>query len=418
MKRKNRFSLSKSAVACCLIAVSSFTSTGVNAFAADNVVAESVQAVSTDSVKKSDSYDFIVNSKYKNYKDLAKAAKVAGFNFKVPDYAADGYIADSGIDVVDKEDNKTYLSLQFSKTDENKNFSIYSIEITKENPSELFSSLYKDYEGEEVKAKSDISTSEKTMGSIKGQDITITQTYSGKDNEGSVFTSKYFAWEDNGIYYMINYYQHVKYADSEYDSDIIDISEDDTAKIAGSMKSIQDVKNVKYFSDNVFGEDYYGIYDTEDLENGSKILGFTPKFISKVNDKSDIKSAEIRKNNNKFDFIMYYSYEADVKEHDNYFTLYEEKDDSDYNDMKNGKLVLYKFDDECKPSKSEKITINNKEVYKIKEEVPEEHMYAADEYKYVYMWENNGIYYRLENQSQENSFDSDLESVISDIMNK
>ena len=34
------------------------------------------------------------------------------------------------------------------------------------------------------------------------------------------------------------------------------------------------------------------------------------------------------------------------------------------------------------------------------------------------MWEDNGLYYKLDNMSQDKSFDSSLETIINNIMNK
>ena len=87
--------------------------------------------------------------------------------------------------------------------------------------------------------------------------------------------------------------------------------------------------------------------------------------------------------------------------------------------MKNGGLNLYKFDKNYnKISKSEKIQIKNKDVYKIKEAVPEEYQNALGEYKYIYMWEDNGVYYSVESTFPEPSFDSVLENAIGEILDK
>lgn len=115
---------------------------------------------------------------------------------------------------------------------------------------------------------------------------------------------------------------------------------------------------------------------------------------------------------------MDYSYDSGDKENPYFISLDEMKDDSEYNDMRNGNMILYKYDKECKPSKAERISINNKEVYKIKEIVPDELLGDKPEYKYVYMWEDNGLYYKLDNMSQDKSFDSSLETIINNIMNK
>lgn len=419
MIRSNIFSLSKSAVIACLLAVSALTITGVPTYEVKAAnVDNNVQAADTLVKKGSDSNAFIFDSRFKNYKDLAKASRIAGVNFKVPDYTVEGYVADSGIDVIKQKDNTNFLSLRFSKLDENKNFFTYNIEIFKEDPIKLLTeNNVKNYD--ELEVKDDISSQDKVIGSVKGKDITVTETYSEKSEVQSVLNDKYFSWEDNGVYYLFKYSSKADYKDEIYNTDIVNLNENDVEKIVNSMKKPQDISNVKYFSDSIWGEDCYYIYDKEDLENAYKALGFTPKYISNIDDSTEIKEAELIKSDNKKKFSLIYNYKEKDMEYGEYFEFNQTKDASDYNDMKNGGLNLYKFDKNYnKISKSEKIKIKNKDVYKIKEAVPEEYQNALGEYKYIYMWEDNGVYYSVESTFPEPSFDSVLENAIGEILDK
>ena len=123
MIRSNIFSLSKSAVIACLLAVSALTITGVPTYEVKAAnVDNNVQVADTLVTKDSESNSFIFDSIFKVYKDLAKASKISGVDFKVPDYVVDGYVADSGIDVIKQNDNTTFLSLDFQNLMRTKNF--------------------------------------------------------------------------------------------------------------------------------------------------------------------------------------------------------------------------------------------------------------------------------------------------------
>lgn len=407
-KKKNcRLNLSKGAVIGCLIAATAFSSIGVNAFAAESTSQTKQTKVMQDAVRE----EFFIDSDYKNYNDIKKAAKIAGFNFKVPDYAVDGFVADLGIDVYKFSDTENYVSLSFSNQDENDNDLFYYIDIYKGNAKDALEKTYEDFNNEYIVSKSDITSSEKTIGNIKGQDIIVTQARFDPKNpdDKAISVNKFFAWEDDGLSYIINYNSIAKYNNNE--EQYVNVSEDNIDKIINSMKKPEEVTNVKYFSDR----SCINVYDNEDLETASKFLGFTPKFISNIKDKMKITYAKASiHRNNKTVFEMSYN-----TEDDKYFlTIDEMKDDNDYNGIKNGSLNLHILYEDSKPSKSEKLTISNKDVYKIKENLSELYEEDEDEYIYVYMWEDNGIYYKITSYSQDLSFDDKLESVINDILSK
>lgn len=416
MLGKNRFSLSKSALIVCLITVTAFTSSGIGVYASAEDISK-VKTVSSETINNSTVNNLIVDSRIKNYKDLNKAYKISGLKFKVPDYAINGFISDCGIDIVKREDNSEYLTLGFTKSDNNE-FDSYDIQMSNKNLKDFLIEIHKDHEDNDISVKNNIRSSEKTIGSVKGEEIIIEASYKDKSGDGNNIVSKYFSWEDNGVYYLMNYYQHMTSPKGAYDEDITNISEEEVGKIVDSMKNIEDVKNVKYFSDESSDTYYYGVYDNEDLENAAKILEFKPKFISKINDKANISYAEVRKRDNKLTFVMEYNYDSGDKDNPYFISLDEMKDDSEYNDMRNGNLLLYKYDKECKPSKAERISINNKEVYKVKEIVPDDLLGDKPEYKYVYMWEDKGLYYKMDTILEEKEFDNELEYAIKDILNK
>lgn len=191
MRGKNRFSLSKSALIACLVAISAFTSTGIGAYASAKDTSN-VEAVSSETTNNSTANNFLVDSTIKNYKDLNKASRISGLKFKVPDYTINGFVAESGIDIVKREDNSDYLTLGFTKTD-NDEFESYDIQMSNKNLKDFLVELHKDHEDNDISVKNNISSSEKTIGSVKGEEITIEAFYKDKNGDESNMTSKYFS---------------------------------------------------------------------------------------------------------------------------------------------------------------------------------------------------------------------------------
>lgn len=422
MKKGTRFNLSKSAMIGCLIAVSAFSCTGVSAYGAEVMAANtSVDVMAKVDSGNLESDKFIIDSRIKNYTDLDKATRVAGFDFKVPDFLPEGYIADNGIDIIKQKDsNSVYTVLSFSTLNKDKEFSMFDMEIFKDEPMKFIKERYKDSIDDNIEIKHNIKSEEKTIGNIKGEEITIETSFGKKGEVKSETTSRCFVWKDNGVYYLIDFEEKTKFNDSDETDQIVILKENDIMKIAESMKKPSDVRNVKYFSDSLWGEEFFSIYDKEDLKNAEKSLGFTPECITKVDDKVTIHSINVQKNNNKCEFIMAYTYNKSADAKDNiYFEISEMKDDTKYKDIKDKGINAYDFDETyTKLSKAEKITINNKDVYKIKEVVPEDYKTAENEYKFVYMWEKNGLYYKLDSTAQDDKFDKELETLISKVLEK
>ena len=48
----------------------------------------------------------------------------------------------------------------------------------------------------------------------------------------------------------------------------------------------------------------------------------------------------------------------------------------------------------------------------------EKYQNALGEYKYIYMWEDNGVYCSVESTWPDSSFDSALETIVGDILDK
>lgn len=405
MKREriNKVSLSKSAVIACLIAVTAVTSVGVKAYAAENNAGVNSSVTS----ENNEEHKFLIDSKVKCYKDFTKSAKVAGFNFKVPDYLVDGYTADSELTVVKINSSENYVTMSFSNDDEEGLYNYYSIDVFNENPKDAYEKLYKDNDYSTITTTS----TEKTLDNIKGEDITITNT--SKKDSNRIITDKMFAWEDNGIYYAINYNSQIRTKDEV--SQVANLNNDEIIKITNSMKKPEDITNVKYFEKNNDGFDVDLIYDEEDLEKANSTLGFKVNFISDINSEYTLYDAGVEKNEDYKTPILSMFYRGTGSHN---VELIQTKDSTEYNEIKDNKFILYKFDKDCKNSTSEKLTINNKDVYKIKEKSDERYAGASNEYNYIYVWENNGIYYKIDSVCQDSDLDKDLETIIDGVLKK
>lgn len=388
-RKKYRFSLSKSAVIGCLTAISLLTSTGTVAFAADSTNTSSAIQ------KQSISEKLLIDENTKFYHNFDNFIKRAEFNFKVPDYAVPEYSLSKTLEIEKIDNNKNYVKISFKNPQKNS----YEFWADVENIKDSLVRDYKIFKDD----KAIVTSNAKNIGSIQGEDITGIST----DPYGNKVKEKYFAWQNDGIYYSIKYYCDY------YNNILMNLNDDELLKIANSIKNPKETTNINYFKKTTLGNDFdhMYIYYEEDLNEASNILGFKPKLV--INN-------SIRPEHAYLDFSYEDEDDAEKKltfksdyvlDNNFHFELIQSKDSTNYDNIKKEQ---YFFTSEKKKSgmniTTEKLNINNKDVYKAKlDPIPDS---ALNLYSYVYTFEDNGIYYELYKDTPNTSDEAYLEKAV------
>lgn len=321
-----------------------------------------------DNVKVDSAYakaesDIIINSGVKEFFNLDKVKKYLAFDYKVPDYIIDGDIV-KVIRVYNPADGNDKLEIQFCKKDSYTNW--YSIESFKDDPVEVLSKQFKESFGE-----ADATVTDKSIKEIEGKYITITDT-SAKDSTKAE-CDKYFAWQNDNVWYCINY------ANNESGS----ISEDEIYKIASSLKNPDEVAGIKYYIDEENSEyvaPTINIYDKDDLKKAVDVLGYTPKLPLKINDKIKVTDALLESVKDINILLSAYSYDKGALLFiQSKFDVYGYEDIADSGYVEDVQLNS--------KQKADKLSINGRDVFRYKD---------TAENKIVYQWKENGIYYYFE----------------------
>lgn len=354
---------------------------------------------------------FLIDEEIKCYDDINKVKKYAGFDFKLPDYIGNANW-EGGYQLIKLTNTNNALVMYFMGGD-NQDFA-FSLAMFKDDPIQSLEkvleikSAFKPKENDECK----VSEREENYGDIKGKDITLTITTpeytKGKYTiPKSVRTVKYFLWEDNNVYYAIEYNNSIE--ENGHKGSWIDISQDEAGKIANSFKELNDIKNVDYktdFSDNRELSTETGImsiYDKDDLKKAEGILGFNPKMpLNFINNNIVVHGSgvgitgdsDVEKNKINYDLNLFYNYGNKVitfnqSKHDS-FDVYKRIKENGYVDRSADEWSVNK------KISVDKIDIDGKIVYKYMElfKNPEENQSEASTEVY-YKWEENGVYCSL-----------------------
>lgn len=214
----------------------------------------------------------------------------------------------------------------------------------------------------------------------------------GYIREESQDVDKYFAWKNDGLWYSIKYNSILNIKGKESKNEL-DISQDNVEKIVKSIKYLEEIRNVDYYVKGMVSTEcpVMSIYDKEDLEKAKNIIGFNPKFPLKINEDININDATVQ-----------ISVDSDIKnnkinyEIDNFYsnkngsiTFNQGKTSKNYEDIKKNGYFIEDSTEDNKPKqiKTDKLVINNKEVFK----------YIENEYisALTYVWKEDGIYYSV-----------------------
>ena len=403
--KKGSYKISARAALGCLVAAAVVFTNGVSVSAinTDNLLNASseVQQTATDNNK------FLIDEETKCFNDINKVKKYAGFDFKLPDYLGQS-TWQGGYQLLKLTDTDNAVVMYYDGQDD-RDFG-FSLTMFKDEP---VKSLEKVLEikclfAQRENAKCDVSEQDANYGGVKGKDITLTITTPEHIMDeytipNSISTVKYFIWEDNNVYYAINYNNSIE-ENGDKDS-WIDISQDEAGKIAGSFKELDDIKNVDYKADFINNGELSTetglmcIYDRDDLKKAEGILGFNPKMPLKINDNvvidgsgvgitgdSDVENKKIN-----YELNLFYNYGEGI------ITFNQSNHDSfnNYKEIKENGYVDRSEDDWSVDKKInvDKMDVDGKTVYKYIDSYKNPDEADAEVSNDVeYKWEENGVY--------------------------
>ena len=311
----------KMALGCSALAVI-FLSNGIGVYAEDlnETQVTEIQQVQ-DSTQSNN--EFIIDEPVKYYTDIAKVQKHTGFNFKLPstlvsskweggiNYYKLVKLSDTSNAVVMNYDYNEEIPRKMDRYQGGMNLMIF-----KDNPSKAIQQIENlSYQSAaSLNPQYDFKENEKTYGNIKGKQVIVTRIDPSSDGGGSVLRSKYFIWQDDSLYYALNY-------DSEsfYTYDINNIpdniivryntfmDEDELSKIVNSFKDVNLISEVDYMTsykeEQLEDEELYSlyikpeilkIYDKDDLIKADELLKFKAKLpINFSNENIKLKTSAI-----------------------------------------------------------------------------------------------------------------------------
>ncbi|WP_099192633.1 M56 family metallopeptidase [Tepidibacter mesophilus] len=235
---------------------------------------------------ESQSTDFYLDTPYnKHFITLDRALDFIDFDFKVPDTVLKNYTFDSI--TLNKDEAKIKFFVRDVVDTSGFTLTVSKKELMLNAKKNRYQS-YKDANNKTINKESIIEPM--TISNINGTSITIKNTYEWtekdikeleKKNTEDIkhfptkeYISKYFIWQDDGLWYSLDYY----FKSTSYygDTSIHELSMDDAKVILSSLKYTKDLKYTNYESES--WKDHLSIYESKDLKHAEKIIGFTPKF--------------------------------------------------------------------------------------------------------------------------------------------
>lgn len=227
------------------------------------------------------------NKSYMHFSSLRSVQNFSDLAFKVPDYLPEGFKLYSFFLYPEKINKQDLLVVSFwSAPDGGKMISgneehFFGLSVSKDN---LLSYVKSN--------KNAAFKEEQTV--ISGLDATF-MTVQTKQKAGNhhiaVYTTKHLIWQDQNIWYDLEYYSASSAENSSQINVHDNMSLDDLKKITASMNISQNIKTVDYTSDFFAGS--FAIYDGAGLADAKTLLGFTPRFPLCINDQFSIFSAGV-----------------------------------------------------------------------------------------------------------------------------
>jgi bla regulator protein BlaR1 len=356
------------------------------AFSTDNTLA------ATDSAMKD---RILFDSPFRDYNRLDKAARIADFKFKVPDFVPEDYKFESvHLKSKQPEESKlTQASFYYEARKGNKHYG--NFELNAVYGGNGLEAAYAKIEQSEQQLK--ISEFE---FEIKKEPMIIDQMDALKVTVGSGKREKlYYIWQDQDIQYQLHG----------------SVSNQELLMMIESMKYPDEQMNERYTSDYMLN---IQIYDTDDLQQAPELIGFTPKFPLQLFGQFQAMNAFVTKKVN-FSFpiddedkntrllSIRYQKTDNNNRNANSFNLKQIKNGHTYQDIKNnGYVDFYRIDGQKHEVKVSPIEVAGMEVLqteKYKIDGPLSDAYEAD--LVSYFWIENDVCFQVmfkENESQQN----------------
>lgn len=400
--KKRPYKITAAVALGCLVCIAGTTTNGVNAKALDienlQVMHNSVQ------YDKNEKPKFLVDSKIKHYDDIYKTQKVAGFEFKLPDYTDNTLVKEPSVSIEKITDDNNVVKIFFDNFNDDRNMKNYEMIISEYDPIEVLKEINKYGNGND---NTKVEKQQHSINGINGDIVTVTVNIPEEKNDDYVINAeediyKYFVWNENGINYCIEF-------SSEYreDNDIttdVKLSEDDIYTVLNSLKNIDDISNINYNGEKEkelsAGVAVMPIYDEEDLNKAKSIIGFNPKFPVNINNNIKASQSSVNINpdsdieNGKIKYNLWTRYEFADTSKETFITFISSEENDIYDEIKNkGYYTREKYDYKADESSSvnisaEKISLGGRQVYKSQED--------DGDYRTVnYLWQEDGIYYEL-----------------------
>ncbi len=259
--KKGSYKLSAAAIVL-LLALSAVLLTSSTDDAEEKTIIDNITQVASPKGKLPSYYD----DGFSWFNSLDRALDFPKFNYKVPDYLPEGYqfsgvlyyknfTGPNDVDLIDVA-SITFVS-DFGGINENTievsaaigNGSLLEHQQLRGAPQALNETP--EYRQETI-----------TIGSVTGTLFTDKRLYKSRPETG-----KSFYWQDNGIWYAINYY-------SEY------MTQEEMARIVQSFVAPKEVQHVRYDGEG----NSFPLYDEKDLLAAKQILGTDLKLPFQLND--------------------------------------------------------------------------------------------------------------------------------------
>lgn len=415
MIRRTKNSTIKTVIGCfALTAI--FSLNGIGAHAVESNLNE-VQSSAVQVVKDKNQVnnEFLIDEPIKYYYDITKVQKHAGFNFKLPSTLETSRWK-GGFNVyqlVKLSDTSKAVVMDYEYNEEKvKKVDRYQsgmkLMIFRDDPLKTIEQIGNYNNSMALAGKYEFKENEKTYGRIKGKEVLVDEIIPHNDGGGAVIRTKYFIWQDDSVYYAINYDCVSLYAKDITDMQNltvlrhnISIDENEVNKIVNSFKDIDSISEIDYkstYEEDV--NDIYShpaisqIYDMDDLNESNEILGFKAKIPSEFTNKNVILQKSQIENvtdssGGKKEYKLTLCYKNGIEEinftqsmHDCYegYSRAKDKGDLEITDQNNnpGKL------------KVESYNINGITIYKYIMN------FASDNNYVYYLWKENGVYNQLE----------------------
>lgn len=393
----------------CLVAAAVVFTNGVSVSALDSSkLTTNTEQVQSQAAKAKD--EFLIDEQVKSYSDINKIKKYAGFEFKLPEYIM-AENKPSVYQLLKLSDTSNAVVIYFDGENHTKNN--FSIIMSKDDPNDTLKKIneLKGNIRSEENAKCESNEQEMTFGNVKGKDVTLTITTPERNVEQikmpeSIEINKYFVWEDNDVYYAINYNDSIK--EENHEGSFNKVAQDELGKIVQSFKNIDDIKNVDYKTDLNKDEELsteigiMSIYDRDDLKKAEGFLGFNPKMPLNLNNNVVVDGSgvgitgdsDVENNKINYELNLFYNHgdkriTFNQSNHDS-FNVYKGIKENGYVDRSKDYWATNK------KINVDKIDVDGKVVYKYLESFknPEEDQSKAST-DVCYEWEENGVYCSL-----------------------